>query len=146
MTVTFRPFWCVTRSAAATEVSSSHVTMIYETISSTSPDKPYPLTTYKANPSSTRAAAYQRGDIRHRRNIPETRGDVLIRRLWEIQTDAIIDIRFGDAGAETYVKERMDTTVPRWDQMKNENHERHFHKAMEKISPFSLSVDVVLGK
>ena len=41
-TVSYRHFLCVMRSAAATEVSSSHVKMIYVTISSTSQDKPLP--------------------------------------------------------------------------------------------------------
>ena len=37
----------------------------------------------------------------------ETRGDVLIRGLWEIQTEAIIDVRFGYADAGTYKHKPM---------------------------------------
>ena len=48
-------------------------------------------------------------------SIPETQGDVLIRGLWEIQTDAIIDVRFRYSDAETYVKEGTDTIFPRWE-------------------------------
>ena len=47
--------------AAATEVSSSHVTMRYVTIPSTSSDKSSTLPEYAANPYSTRAVADQRG-------------------------------------------------------------------------------------
>ena len=46
-------------------------------------------------------------------SIPETRGDVLIRGLCEIQTESIIDVIFGDDDVENYVKEGMDTIFPR---------------------------------
>ena len=55
------------------------------------------------------------GGVLHLRIIPETQGNVLIRVLWEIQTDSIIDVKFGDADAETYVKKGMDTLLPRWE-------------------------------
>ena len=32
----------------------------------------------------------------------ETRGDVIVRRLWDRQTDAIIDVKFGGADADIY--------------------------------------------
>ena len=51
----------------------------------------------------------------HRRRIPETQGDVLIRGLWEIHTDAIIDVRFRDSDMDNYVKEGMHTLLPRWE-------------------------------
>ena len=43
----------------------------------------------------------------------ETRGGFLIRGLWESQTDAIIDVRFGDANADTYKYEPMDNLLAR---------------------------------
>ena len=73
-----------------------HVTTRYVTISSTLPENPYPLTEYAAKPSSARAAADKRGGVRHGRIIPEKRGDMLIRGLWEIHMDVIIDVRFVD--------------------------------------------------
>ena len=63
--------------------------------------------------------------MRQRRIIPETRGDVLIRVLWEIQTDAIIGVRISKYDAETYVKEGMDKILPRWEQIKKENHRQY---------------------
>ena len=48
------------------------------------------------------------------RIIPETWGEVLTRGLWEIQTDAIIGVRFGNSDADICVKEGMDTLLPRW--------------------------------
>ena len=47
--------------------------------------------------------------------ILETRGDVLIWGLWEIHTDDIIDIRFGDLDADTYKNEPMDKLLDFWD-------------------------------
>ena len=38
----------------------------------------------------------------------ETRGGVLIRILWKIQTDVIINVKFGDSDADTYKYETMD--------------------------------------
>ena len=50
---------------------------------------------------------------------------MLIRSLCEIQTDAIIDIRFGDADMDNYEKEVIDKIFPRWEQMKKEKHRKH---------------------
>ena len=44
----------------------------------------------------------------------ETKGDVLIQVLWEIQTDAIIKVIFGDSDVGTYRKETMDKLLARW--------------------------------
>ena len=44
----------------------------------------------------------------HREIFPETRGDGSIRGLWEIQTEAIIDVRFVDSDTETWKPVRMD--------------------------------------
>ena len=65
------------------------------------------------NPSSTRTAADQGGGVHRGSNIPETRADLLIRGLWEIHTDAIINVVFADADSEIYVKEVMDIVLPR---------------------------------
>ena len=78
--------------------------------------------------------------------IPETRGDVLIRGLCEIQTESIIDVIFGDDDVENYVKEGMDTIFPRWEITNKEKHGRHCHEEWKHFSPFVLSVDEILGK
>ena len=41
-------------------------------------------------------------EVYHRGIFPETQGDVSIRGLWEIQTELIIGVRFGDADADTW--------------------------------------------
>ena len=64
--------------------------------------------------SSTRDAEDKKEGVRRSRFIPETRGGVLTRGVWGIQTDDIIDIIFGDADADTYVKAVMDTLFLMW--------------------------------
>ena len=57
----------VTYLAAVMEAMSFHFTTKCVASSFTVLDEPYPLTTYEANPSSTRAAAYQgRGCVKGR--------------------------------------------------------------------------------
>ena len=53
---------------------------------------------------------------------------------------------FGDADAETYVKEGMDTLFPGWEQIKRDKYERHCHEKWKHFSPFILSVDGMMGK
>ena len=50
----------------------------------------------------------------HVSRIPETRGGMLIQGLWEIQKEAIIDVKFGDADRETCKNEVMNTLLPMW--------------------------------
>ena len=57
------------------------------------------------------------GEICHRRIITETWGDVLIRGLWESQTDSRIDVRFKDADSKTYEEDGLDTIFPRWEKL-----------------------------
>ena len=45
----------------------------------------------------------------------DTRGDVLIWGLLEIQTDTIIDVRFGNSDADNYMKELMVKLLDLWD-------------------------------
>ena len=53
--------------------------------------------------------------MRHDGRTPETQGDVLIQGLWEIQTEEIIDVRFGDADMQNYKLEEMDNIFPTWE-------------------------------
>ena len=45
----------------------------------------------------------------------ETRGGILIQGLWEIHTDAIIDIIFGYDDADTYKYDPMDKLLVIWE-------------------------------
>ena len=51
--------------------------------------------------------------MRHGGSLPETQGDMSIRGLWEIQTEAIIDVRFGYSNADTWKPEEMDKLLTR---------------------------------
>ena len=50
-------------------------------------------------------------EFRHGGRVPETRFDVSIRGLWEIQMKVIIDVRFGDADSENWNPEGMDNLL-----------------------------------
>ena len=52
----------------------------------------------------------------------ETRGDILTRGLWESQTDAITDVKFGDSDADTYRKEPTGKLLARWKKGKKDKY------------------------
>ena len=54
-------------------------------------------------------------EVCHRGSASETRGGVSIKGLWERQTAAIICVRFGDAGVETWKPVRMDKLLEGWE-------------------------------
>ena len=76
----------------------------------------------------------------------ETRGDVLIRYLWGIYTNAIINVKLRNAHTDTHRFGTMVTLLAWWDKMKNYNHDKHYHKQWKHCSPFILSVDGMLGR
>ena len=69
-----------------------------------------------------------------------------IRGLWEIQTEAIIGIRFGDSDAETWNKKGMDKCLPKWGKSKKEIHGQYCHDQQKNFSLFSLSVYGTMGE
>ena len=54
------------------------------------------------------------GELLQDSDILDTIGDVLIWGLWEQQTDAIIDVKIGDTGTDTYRFEQMDKLLYFW--------------------------------
>ena len=69
----------------------------------------------------------------------------MIRGLWDLQVDAIIDVKLGDADANTYKYEPMTSLLSRWENIKKDKHVKHCHGQRKHFSPFVLSVDVILG-
>ena len=69
-------------------------------------------------------------------DIPETRGDVLIQILWELHTDAMIDIKLGDTDAYTYRFEPMEKILACWEKMKKDKHSNPCHKQRKFFSLF----------
>ena len=57
----------------------------------------------------------------------EKRGDVLIQGLWEVQTDAIIDVIFDDADIYTYRYEPMDKILDFWEKENKDKHGKKYH-------------------
>ena len=70
----------------------------------------------------------------------------MIRGLWELQVDVIIDVKLGDADAYTYKNNPMTSLLVRWEKIKKYNHGKHWHDQRKHFSPFALSVDGILGK
>ena len=66
----------------------------------------------------------------------DKQGDVLIRVLWEIQTDAIIGVIFGDSEADTYRNEPMDKLLDCWKKDKKDKHGKNFHKQQKHFLRF----------
>ena len=57
-------------------------------------------------------------EVRHGWSIPETQGDVSNRGLYEIQTETIIAIRFGDADADSWMPVIMNKLLEGWEKLK----------------------------
>ena len=76
----------------------------------------------------------------------ETQGDVIIWGLRELQTDAIIGVKFGDTDNYTYKNDLMYKILTRREKKQTNNHGKRCHKQWKHFNPFFLSVDVMLGK
>ena len=76
----------------------------------------------------------------------ETRGDVMVRVLWDCKVDTIIDVKLGDADADTYQYEPITALLARWENTKKDKHDKHCHNEQKHFSLFSLSVDGMLGR
>ena len=58
----------------------------------------------------------------------------------------MIDVKLGDADAETYNYEPMKSLPSRWENTKKDKHGKHCHNKQKLFLPFVLSVDGILGK
>ena len=74
------------------------------------------------------------------------RGDVIIRVLWDVQTEAIIDVKLGDADTDYYKYEPMTALLDWWKTIKKDMHGKHCNDQRKHFSQFVLSVDGMLGK
>ena len=70
----------------------------------------------------------------------------MVRGLWDSQVDAIIDVKLGDADADTYKYEPMTAILTRWENTKKEKHGKLYHDERKLFSPFVLSADGILGR
>ena len=51
----------------------------------------------------------------------------MIQGLWDSQVDAIIDVKLGDADADTYKYEQMTSLLARWEKINKDKHGKHCH-------------------
>ena len=58
----------------------------------------------------------------------------------------IINVKLGDADAETYKYEPMASLLTRWKKIKKDKHSKHCQHQRKYFSPFVLSVDGMLGR
>ena len=84
--------------------------------------------------------------MRNGGGVPETQGDVSIQGLWNIHTEEIIDVRFGDTDTETYKPVIMDNLLAGWEKNKKDKHGQAWYNQQRHFYPFFLSVDGMMGK
>ena len=70
----------------------------------------------------------------------------MIRGLWDRQAEAIIDVKLGDADADSYKYEPTAALLAWWETIKKDKHGKHCHDQRKHFSPFVLSVDGMLGR
>ena len=49
----------------------------------------------------------------------------MIRGLWDKQVEATIDVKLGDADADSYKYEQMAAILARWETIKKDKHGKH---------------------
>ena len=70
----------------------------------------------------------------------------MVQCLWDCQVDAIIDVKLGDADADSYKCEPMKALLVRWGTIKKDKYGKHCHNQWKKCLSFVLSVDGMLGR
>ena len=85
-------------------------------------------------------------DIHQGSDILDTRGDILIRGLWDRHTNTIIDVKLSNANADIYRFDPMDQLRDWWDKTNKDNHGKHCHEQGGKNSPFVIYVYGMLGR
>ena len=64
----------------------------------------------------------------------------MIQGLWDCQFDATIDVKLGDADADTYKYEPMTSLLARWENINKDKHDKHFHDQRKQfLAVFSFS-------
>ena len=79
-------------------------------------------------------------------NDKETRVDVMIQGLWYRQDDSIIDVKGGNADAESYKYEPMAALLDLWETIKKYKHGKHCHYQRKPFSLFVLSINGILWR
>ena len=70
----------------------------------------------------------------------------MVQGLWDRQVDSIIDVKLGDADADTYKYEPMAALLDRWESIKKDKHGKHCNNQRNNFLPFVISVNGMLGR
>ena len=70
----------------------------------------------------------------------------MVRVLWDRQVDTIIDVKIGDADADSYKYEPMAVLLSQWETIKKDKHVNHCHDQRKQFLMFVLSVDIIIGR
>ena len=70
----------------------------------------------------------------------------MVRGLWGQQDDAIIDVKLGNADADSYKYETMTALLALWYTINKDKHGKHCHNQRKMFSLFVFSVDSMLGR
>ena len=73
-------------------------------------------------------------------------GGMMVCSLWYHQVNTIIDVKLGDADANTYKYEPMIPLLERWEKIKKDKHGKHCHDQRKRFLSFVLSVKGILGR
>ena len=66
--------------------------------------------------------------------------------LWDCQIYAIIDVKLGDAEADSYKYEPMTALLSRWEIIKKDKHSKHCHDQQKYFLSLVILVDGMLGR
>ena len=69
----------------------------------------------------------------------------MIQGSWDQQVEDIIDVKLGNANADSYKYEPMVALLGEWKIVMKENHGNHCNDQRKHFSLFALSVDRKLG-
>ena len=70
----------------------------------------------------------------------------MVQGLWNRQGNTTIEVKLGDADANSYKYEPIAALLARSETIKNDNHGKHYHDQRKHFSLFVLAVDGMLGR
>ena len=76
----------------------------------------------------------------------ETRCNVIVQGLRDKYTDAIIDVKLGNADVDTSSFDPMAALLACWEKINKDKHGKECHDQQKYFSPFIISVDDMLGR
>ena len=76
----------------------------------------------------------------------ETWGDVMIRGLWDLQVESIIDFKLCNTDADSFYYEPMSELLSRWETIKKDKHSKQCSDQRKHFLPFVLSVNGIIGR